>query len=338
MNKLKYISSFQDRHGKIRWRFRRKGYNSVYINGEFGSVGFLKEYSDAMEHKLIVGESKVRNRSISDLIVRYYNGGDFKNLSASTQTVYRRILGKFRIRYGELFVSELKRKHIRMIIDKMSDTPTAANRVLSLLSIILDIALDLEWITINHARSIKKIKHKTTGFKPWSTEDLKQFEDFYPTGSRERIAYSLYLYTGQRGIDVVRMGLANLNNDTINFTQSKTGKHLRIPLHPNLQKELSFHKNNFIFMLTMYGKSFSTKGFQQWFSKISKRAGLENCTGHGLRKTLGYTLADSGCTAHEIQSVTGHVTLKEVSNYTKAADQERLARQAISNWTKGKTV
>jgi integrase len=39
-------------------------------------------------------------------------------------------------------------------------------------------------------------------------------------------------------------------------------------------------------------------------------------------------LAEAGCTANEIQSITGHATLQEVTRYTKAA-QRTLAVAAM---------
>ena len=38
----------------------------------------------------------------------------------------------------------------------------------------------------------------------------------------------------------------------------------------------------------------------------------------------------SRCTVHEIASISGHATLKEVERYTKAADQQRLAHAAMA--------
>jgi len=41
-------------------------------------------------------------------------------------------------------------------------------------------------------------------------------------------------------------------------------------------------------------------------------------------------LADAGCTTKQIQAITGHATMREVERYTKAADQEKLAREALA--------
>jgi Phage integrase family len=55
----------------------------------------------------------------------------------------------------------------------------------------------------------------------------------------------------------------------------------------------------------------------------------ERCKPHGLRKAAARRLAEAGCSANEIAAITGHKTLAEVERYTRAADQVRLAHQAI---------
>ena len=42
-----------------------------------------------------------------------------------------------------------------------------------------------------------------------------------------------------------------------------------------------------------------------------------------------WPLAEAGCTVHEIGAISGHATLREIERYTKAADQARLARNAM---------
>jgi enterobacteria phage integrase len=84
-------------------------------------------------------------------------------------------------------------------------------------------------------------------------------------------------------------------------------------------------------MATEYGAAFSVKGFGQFVSAAIQAAGLPTrCKAHGLRKAAARRLADAGCSANQIASVTGHKTLAEVERYTRAADQERLAKEAIA--------
>lgn len=58
-------------------------------------------------------------------------------------------------------------------------------------------------------------------------------------------------------------------------------------------------------------------------------AGLPKPSAHELRKAAARRLAEAGCSPHQIQAITGHESLAEVTRYTTAADQERIAREAM---------
>jgi hypothetical protein len=120
-------------------------------------------------------------------------------------------------------------------------------------------------------------------------------------------------------------------DDTIRVAQQKTAAKLAIPIHGALQRELAVTNHNHETILaTAYGKRFSLKGFGNMISNAIKEAGLpKRCKAHGLRKAAARRLAEAGCSASEIAAITGHKTLAEVERYTRAADQERLARQAM---------
>jgi integrase len=87
---------------------------------------------------------------------------------------------------------------------------------------------------------------------------------------------------------------------------------------------------NLTFLLTEFGKPFTSAGFGNWFRDQCDKAGLPQCSAHGLRKLAATRLANAGCSTDQIKAITGHKSLSEVARYTKAADQTRLARQAMS--------
>jgi hypothetical protein len=71
----------------------------------------------------------------------------------------------------------------------------------------------------------------------------------------------------------------------------------------------------------------SKADFREWCDA----AGLpKHCSAHGLRKAACRRLAEAGCSANEIAAISGHASLDEVARYTKAADQARLARNAMT--------
>jgi enterobacteria phage integrase len=159
----------------------------------------------------------------------------------------------------------------------------------------------------------------------------RAFEKRWPKGSRERLSFTLLLYTGQRGSDVHRMQWTDLVGGAIRVAQQKTKTKLTIPLHSDLKALLAVAcREHATIVSTSYKKPFSVKGFGQMMTVAIRKAALpQRCKPHGLRKAAARRLVEAGCSASEIMSITGHKTLAEVERYTRAAQQERLARQAI---------
>src|SRR5262249_11148250 len=84
------------------------------------------------------------------------------------------------------------------------------------------------------------------------------------------------------------------------------------------------------FLVTERGAPFTSAGFGNWFRERCNEAGLSQCSAHGLRKAAATRLANAGCSTDQIKAITGHKSLSEVARYTRAADQQRLARQAMN--------
>jgi integrase len=143
---------------------------------------------------------------------------------------------------------------------------------------------------------------------------------------------ALLLYTAQRSSDVVRMGRQHVREALLCVTQQKTGTPLAIPVHPTLAAVIDATPSQHLaFLATEYGKPFSADGFGHWFRDRCNEAGLPKpCTAHGLRKAACRRLAEAGCSASIIASISGHKTLREVERYTKAADQARMAKAGIA--------
>jgi integrase/recombinase XerD len=103
-------------------------------------------------------------------------------------------------------------------------------------------------------------------------------------------------------------------------------------MHPDLQAIIAATPIGHLTLLTTKsGKSYGANDFSEQFRSWCDAAGLpKHCVFHGLRKAALTRLADAGCTAHEIAAISGHASLKEVERYTRAADQARMARNAMA--------
>ncbi len=188
----------------------------------------------------------------------------------------------------------------------------------------------------NPIKGIKLSKHKERSYHPWTPEEIAQFEAHHPIGSKPRLAFALLLDTVQRRGDVIRLGPQHVRDGAIHIRQQKTGRDLVIPIRPSLRAVLDGTPcEHLTFLVAERGKPYNGDNFSQTFRLWCDAAGLpKRCTVHGLRHAGAYRLANDGATAHQIMAWTGHKTLSQVQRYTAAADQARLARQAIGLETK----
>lgn len=332
---LPYVQRFKDRHGKVRHYFRKPGCKRVALPDP-ADPAFMEAYQRAAEEKRTAGENKYKPGSIWSLIAAYYECSAFTDLKPQTQHVYRNVLDRFRKEYGDLPANRLDAENIKRILDKKSKTPGAARNLLKRLRGVYAFAVDRNHVRSDPTVGVKLKARKTDGFRAWTDEDITKFLGHWKEGTRARLALHLLLYTGQRRSDVVVMGHQHRRvlpdgKPAIWVKQKKTGVELLIPLHATLKAALDkLQPTNLTFLMTAYDKPMTEAGFTQWFVECAKAAGLPDRSGpHGLRKAAGRRLAEAGCSALEIASITGHGSLKEVERYTKSARQALLARAAM---------
>jgi integrase len=218
--------------------------------------------------------------------------------------------------------------------------PGQARNYLKALRHLLDFAVAEGFRADNPARGFKLPKMKSKGRRPWTVEEIEQYERTHPIGSKARLAFALGLYTIQRAGDVTRMGRQHVRNGELMVEQQKTGARLWLPILPELQTILDATPNEqMTFLVTRTGRPYARVDFSMQFRAWCNEAGLPaDCVFHGLRATGCTRLADADCSAHEIAAWSGHISLREVERYTRAANQRRLARSAITRKTEQRTV
>jgi len=102
-----------------------------------------------------------------------------------------------------------------------------------------------------------------------------------------------------------------------------------MPLHPHLKAAIDAGPcGEETFLVTEFSQPFSPNGFGNWFRERCIEAGVPG-RAHGLRKAIAARLAESQATAHKVMSITGHRTLEEVENYTRAARKPQMADSAM---------
>lgn len=329
----RYCERFTDRHGKSRIYFRRGKGPRIALPEDPTTEAFEEAYANALSG--MVAERRQRPAAdaagtIGALVTSYLGSAEYRQLRPTTKTGYRSRLDILRRDHASRTLAGMNRERISdKILGPFADRPGQRLAVLKMLRVLIRHATLLGWLKSDPTLGIKRPKGGE--IKSWSDVEIGVYEAQHKPGSRERLAFALMLYTGQRRSDVHRMTWADVQAGTIRVIQQKTGAKLTIPLHGELRRILDVAPRQHMTILnTAFGQPFTVDGFSGFMRDAIKNAGLPlDCQPHGLRKAAGRRLAEAGCTAHEIMSILGHKTLAEAERCTREADQARLASAAI---------
>lgn len=351
--------SYRDRHGKRRWRFRH-GKRLVQLPGDPAeSDANRAAYLAAVEGRAspkpapvvqLPTASAPRSFKAAWRLLRTEDP-DWKALANESREAQTRVAERFlmmeivegeKLTFGDVDVGFLKRKHIKALLARKSDTPHAGTHLLRIIRKLVLVALDQEWIENDPAYRLK-YRPGYGGWKAWPEEMLDKFEARWPVGTTPRLVYSIALYFGHRRSDVAKVKPADFKVAHANVVQQKTGKALVLPIHPNLREVLNaipdLETRDFV-VLTVWGKPFSVKALGMRMQKWTELAGVPpGHTLHGLRKTLGKTLAEYEATTRQLMGMLGHDSIAHAELYSREAEQKRLARAAMEklmNWRRPK--
>lgn len=160
-----------------------------------------------------------------------------------------------------------------------------------------------------------------------------------------KLLIPLAYYTAARLGDCCRMqwdGL-DLAGETLTYTQSKTGKKVTVPLHPDLLARLNKLAGTdqpevFILPQLASQRVSGRRGLSETFKKIMRKAGLDlqtvkgagkrmfsKRTFHSLRHTSNSEMANKGVSAEVRMGVTGHKSAREHQKYTHLEMETRRA-------------
>jgi integrase len=294
----------------------------------------------SLEH-ILRGPGKTIRQTVDD----FYQSTDFRSGKPRTQAQKRyeleafcRTKMNFGGTYGDLPIRSLTYWDVDAAVVPKLDRPAACYALIRVLRALVRFAVKVQLLTSDPTFGVVLPPMNPNGFRAWTEEDIAIFEATYPIGTLERLAFALALYTGLRRQDLHGIGPQHVRNGVIHLSPEKTrmttGVFLVLPVHPELAKVLALvPEGQSAFLLTpCQRRPFSAIYLTIWFGRACRAAGLPKglCL-HGLRKAACRRLAESGCSVHEIMSVSGHRTMQWVEHYTKSVEWTKLARRAMEN-------
>ena len=270
---------------------------------------------------------------------------DRGQLEGSTRLGYERQLRRTLPIIGEASVASIEEQHIRYVLDEITTTAPSYNNMLKALRRLFKFARAKgHLIPRNPTDDIEKLEHQTSGFREWTTAEVRQFLAAHPVGSMAHLTMCLLVFTSARRGDVVRLGHANVveyqGSEFIEFIQGKIRKKETLPVYAPMNPYLRHALDNTgtgerTFLANEHGDPFSPKAFGARFKKWVVAAGLPaGLTMHGVRKMTGNELAEEDCSQYQIMATHGHSSPKVSEIYTRKVHRRKLAEQSSrkANW------
>lgn len=254
-------------------------------------------------------------------------------LAESTKAQYRLGLAKARRAWNALPADGLRPVHVQALMDKMADTPGAANGVLGVLQKLSVWGRKRDHFPHSITEGITAFDPQG-GHRPWTPAQMTAAEKKL-TGMVRR-GYFLERYTGQRGSDVVRLAPSFVDDGGFRLLQIKNGEHVGeiwVPIEPELEAEMATWEipagdiGPYLRQANgkKYGRKLLDKHFNEARAEIPELAGT---TLHGLRATRVVELRQRGYTTLQIQDLVG-MSAKMVDNYCRFADRKANGRAAL---------
>jgi integrase len=332
---LPYVKRYRDRAGVWRHYFRRRKRNCGALPGLPGSPEFMEAYSAFLDSK--PEPTGKTPGTFGHVITKYYASVNFTNLKASSKQGYRYVLEPLAKEHGHKPVALLTDDDVRDIIEEIGKrAPQMANLTKRVLRNVLIIAHERKWIP-RPVTGGKIVPYKGGKHRAWTQDELDIYEARWPLGTRERLAYATYLYTDQRGGDVVRMRRSDVAKGAIPVIQEKTDAVVGLPIHPELLAAIKACPSNGLTILgdRRHGRPIKRAALTELVTKARALAGLPpDCKPHGLHKSMLVRMSYNGASTKEMQAISGHRTTKEIERYSDDANRQVLAFGAVSKMTK----
>ena len=240
------------------------------------------------------------------------------------------------LKFADCPLDRFTSKAVRVLRDRKKGFPEGANVRIKAIRRIFKWAIEEEIgdITANPARDVARLRPtRQGGHHTWSLQEIEQFEERHPLGTKAHLALTLLVYSGGRRGDVVTLGGQHVGNGRLRYTQEKNRRRnpvtVDIAIPADLQRAIEATRiGDLTFLVTEYGRPFAKGGFGNKFRQWCNEAGLPHCSAHGLRKAAATRVAENGGTTSELKAIFGWRSDKEAERYTQAADRKRLGSGA----------
>ena len=318
------------RHGAMNWYVRVGKGPRTRIKAQYGTTEFDEAYRAAIAGEKPLPADKPSSGSLEWLVKLYRQSSAWQQLAMSTRKHREFMLLQILKSAGSQPVSRIDRATIIRGRDRRAATPHQARHFVTALRGLFRWALDADLVKTDPTIGVVIKKPKSKGFPVWTDEEIGRFERRWPRGTRERVMFDIFLYTGLRRGDAAHLGRQHVKDGVITLDTEKTDTRVTLPILPELQATLDAGPTgDLAFIATVSGNPMVKESLGTAFREACRAAGVEK-SAHGLRKAAATNAANHGATVAQLEAIFGWEGGRMASLYTRSADRQHLAASAMS--------
>jgi integrase len=286
------------RHGKSVWYVRMGKGPRVRIKAAYGTQEFDEAYRVAVAGERPQPVGKAAKGTLDWLWTLYRQSAAWHELSVATRKQRENIMLHVLKTAGSEPLSRIDRKAIQKGRERRAATPSQAKNFISTMRGLFSWAVDADLVRADPTQGItfkKSGKSKTAGFPVWTDDEIAIFERRWPRGTRERVMFDVFLYTGLRRGDAAVVGKQHVRNGVITIDTEKTGMRVTIPILPELQATLDAGPTGDLAFIAngTNGNPLTKESLGNLFAQACRAAGIQK-SAHGLRKAAATNAANHG--------------------------------------------
>jgi integrase len=196
MMRLRYVHSFVDKTGRVRFYFRHQG-RRWPLPGQSGSD------------------------TLGAVIEKYLASDGFTSKAHHTRRQYRRLLDRIKEICGRALITDLREDHVRQIRSRFLPATFTADESVMLISMLWIFAKEHLAMKLgpNPTTDIGRLHKRSWEHEPWPAKVIEKFEAEARPKPNARLALLLLLYTGQRAGDAAAMKWSQYDGNCIEVRQ-----------------------------------------------------------------------------------------------------------------------
>jgi integrase len=318
------------RHGRVTWVVRIGHGRRTRLRAAYGTPEFEAEYPRRHLRRTRQRPAQGHTRHAAMALGRHRQSSAWSSLANATRRQRENIMLGVLREASAMPLSAVTREAVIDGRERRAKTPSQANNFLNTMRALFSWAVENGRVAKDPTEGVRIVKRpKTGGFHAWTEDEVSRFEAHWPVGTRERLAFTILLYTGLRRGDASILGRQHVSDGVILMRAEKTGAQLTIPILPELTRVIAATKTgDLTFVATASGGPMRKESFGNWFHEACVAAGVPG-SAHGLRKAGAARAASNGATVAQLNAIFGWSDSQMASLYTKSADRVRLAKEAI---------